>query len=586
MNANSETGEWGGGDQPPSAPDPDGDRAANETRVNELMELDAKEAVAILAADGGAAKLDLEVPDFPGPIAEACYWDDSTIVGIQGPVGSGKTTTVLKSRLRRAMVMPRSVIDGRRYYKLLVIRENYRLIWSTTIPDFLKVFPAELGDWVGGRGGPATFTMLFDDGQGEIEFIAEFMAFGDNVEAALRGYQATDIWLHEMDTNPIEVLTNGITRIKRHPGMAHFRGYALDVAEFGQLVGDFNAPQPDNWVTLLFHDPAGRDKTLKLANLELPEGAPPVPISFYRQPGYGEVGCENLENLAAGYYPDLIGALTMVGRSDKIDRLVYNRIVHQRAGEPVFLREFRRSIHVAQATIPPVPRLGLRIGLDQGFKGAAIVAQFLTPRRWIVLGELHFPNEHIKARAFGDRLAEMLERRWPGWPIEAAWADMAGEARSSLATDESATWNLLVGRAAGFRVRPQRIGTNRINPRLEAVRAALEAPLHAGNPGMLIDPSCSFLIAGFEARYVWTDEVVNASGDRRKVPDKRLTEANVMDALQYLLLSEHRANGLSPISFPEGERVSAPLWQPPGRPLGDKGGLTHGYDILNPYGGR
>ena len=144
MNANSETGEWGGGDQPPSAPDPDGDRAANETRVNELMELDAKEAVAILAADGGAAKLDLEVPDFPGPIAEACYWDDSTIVGIQGPVGSGKTTTVLKSRLRRAMVMPRSVIDGRRYYKLLVIRENYRPLapdlWVPGAPTFSRSF--------------------------------------------------------------------------------------------------------------------------------------------------------------------------------------------------------------------------------------------------------------------------------------------------------------------------------------------------------------------------------------------------------------------------------------------------------------
>jgi len=585
LSANLGPDKWGGGADPDRGPQVAGSgEAMSEARVDELMGLDAKEATARLAAEIGADKLDLDVPSFPGPVAEACYWDDSTIVGIQGPVGSGKTTTLLKSRLRRAMAMPRSVIDGARHYKLLVIRENYRMLWSTTVPDFLKVFPAHLGEWVGGRGGPATFTMWFDDGFGQIEFIAEFMAFGDNVEAALRGYQSTDIWLHEMDTNPIDVLTNGITRIKRHPGMAHFRGYANEVAEFGQLVGDFNAPEPDNWACKLFHDPAARDEVLQLINLQLPDGAPAVTIGFHLQPGYGQPGCENLMNLAAGYYAGQIAALTLVGRGDKIARLVYNKVVHTRAGEPVFQREYRRTIHVARAPIPPMPGEMLRVGLDQGFKGAAVVAQFVAPGRWIVLGELHFPAEHLKAKVFGDRLRELIEKRWPGWRIEGGWGDMAGEQGSSLAAEENATWNLLVGRAAGFHVRPQRIGTNRINPRLEAVRAALEAPLKAGEPGILIDPSCAYLIAGFEARYVWTEEV-NASGDRRKVPDKSLTEANVMDALQYLLLSEHRANGLSKISFPEQMKRSEAMGHNGGPPLGDMGGLTTGYDILNPYGG-
>lgn len=161
----------------------------DEERADELVGLDAKEAIARLAAEGGADKLDLEVPQFPGPIAEKLYWDDGTLPGIQGPVGSGKTTTVLKSRLRRAMAMPRSVIDGRRRYKLLVIRATYRQLWSTTIPDFLSVYPAHLGEWSGGKGGPATFVMQFDDGLGIIEFTAEFMAFGDDIQGAMRGYQ-------------------------------------------------------------------------------------------------------------------------------------------------------------------------------------------------------------------------------------------------------------------------------------------------------------------------------------------------------------------------------------------------------------
>lgn len=587
MTANLGTGKGGRGGLPVEPPRSAGGMGADEARLDELMSLDAKEATARLAADGGADKLDLDVPQFPGPIAEAAYWDDSTIAGIMGPVGSGKTTTVLKSRIRRAMAMPRSVIDGKRYYKLLVIRETYRNLWATTIPDFLKVFPQAMGTWTGGRGGPATFTMLLDDGHGMIEFIVEFMAFGDAIEAAMRGYQATDIWLHEMDTNPIDVLTNGITRINRHPGRDHFAGYAPDLRDYGQMVGDFNAPEPDNWTVPLFMDPTKQADTLQLINSQLPEGAKRITISFHRQPGFGEPGCENLANLSPGYYAAAIAAQTLVGRGDKVDRLIFNKIVHLRAGDPVFRREFSRRVHVATAPIAPVPGVPLRIGLDQGLKGAAVIGQFIPEGqwgRWAILAELHFPQERLLAKVFGERLANLLQSRFPGWRIEGGWADMAGEAGSSLGADENDTWNRLVGQAAGFRVRPQRIGTNRIQPRLEAVRAALEAPVHAGWPGLLIDPSCTLLIAGMEARYVWTDEV-DASGDKRKIPDKRLTEANVMDALQYLLLSEHRANGLSRISFPETVAAAGPGHNGgPSLTGAEIGGLQTGYDILQPYG--
>ena len=120
-----------------------------------------------------------------------------------------------------------------------------------------------------------------------------------------------------------------------------------------------------------------------------------------------------------------------------------------------------------------------------------------------------------------------------------------------------------------------------IQPRLEAVRAPLEF-VQGGRPGLLIHPRCKFLIRGFEARYVWKDET-DANGDKRKIPDKSLTEANVMDALQYLLLSKHKGNGLSPISFPtrvpggEGEAQH-------GRPMEAAGGLSTRYDPMNLYG--
>lgn len=560
---------------------------------DQLAGLSAADAIALLSPAGGSGKLDLDAPDFPGPIAEATYWDDGSVVGIQGPVGSGKTTTLLKSRIRRAMSVPRSTVDGLRRYKLLIIRATYRQLWSTTIPDFLGVFPKSLGDWSGGKGGPVTFVMRFSDGSAvdappghngpwsdEIEFTAEFMAFGDDIEGAMRGYQATDIWLHEMDTNPIDVILNGITRINRFPPKVHFAGYPPELQDFGQIVGDFNAPEPDNWITGLFHDEGRRADIVKMMNAELPEGARAITINFHRQPGYGEVGAENLSNLGPSYYPTQIATMKLLGRGDKIDRLVFNKIVHTRAGEPVFQREFNKHIHVSPHRLDPVPGLGLLIGLDQGFKGAAVVGQELPEGVLLILGELHFPQERLMARVFGDRLRALLTDRWPGARVEAAYGDMAGEHGASQAADENQTWNLLVGQAAGFRVRPQRIGTNRLQPRLEAVRAALEAPLVAGRPGLLIDPSCRFLIAGFEGRYVWTDEIT-PSGDKRKVPDKRLTEANVMDALQYLALRRVRGNGLSPASM----AGAAPLHANPQFPASQEAGLQIGFDILNPYGG-
>jgi len=602
MSANLGSGQWGaGGAAHPLRETAQVDGLADD-RIDELVQADAKQAIESLGAEFGADKLDFDAPEtFPGPIAEAAYWSDASVLGIQGPVGSGKTTTLLKSRLRRAMCAPRSVIDGRRRYKLTVTRANYRQLWATTIPDFLKVFPKQLGDWAGGKGGPVTFVMLFDDGHAveppeghvgewhnDILFTVEFMAYGDDVEASIRGLQTTDFWLHEMDTNPVEVISNGITRIRRYPGQEHYRGYPPEMCAYGQLCGDFNAPEPDNWAVGLFHEEEKRTDLLAQMNLSLPAGTPPITIDFFRQPGFGEPDCENMHNLALGYYETQIATLTLMGQSDRIDRLVRNLVVHTRAGEPVFQREFSRRLHVSDKPLKPWPGVPLMIGLDQGLKGAAVVGQILTEGTgkwqkvfWQILAELHFPNERLMAKVFGERLRDMLDDRFRGLQVAGGWADMAGEHASSQAADENDTWNRLVSRAAEFRIRPQKIGTNRIQPRLEAVRAALEAPTSAGRVGLLIDPSCKFLIAGFEARYVWTEEIT-PKGDKHKVPNKALTEANVMDALQYLLLSHVRADGTTERNTPEQKGLIGHNGGP--RLSGDEGGLKTGFDVLNPRG--
>lgn len=552
-------------------------------RAEMLAGLSASEAIESLDgnfADGNMPELGAF--SFPGPVAEAYYWDDSSVVGIQGPVGSGKTTTKMRRKLRRAMMMPRSVIDGVRYYKCLFVRETYRQLWATVIPSYLETFPRHLGNWSGGRGDPVRHHIRFADEVGEIDFVAEFMAFGDNIAASLRGLQVTDLDISEADTNPLETMTFGIGRIMRYPAKQHFEGYAPEYLSYGQIDCDFNAPDEDNWTFKFFHDEKERQEIAKVLNATLGKDAKQISFNFYRQPGYGEPGVENLANLSPGYYELQIATNKLAGKSDVTNRMVYNKTTYLRAGEPVFSREFNRRIHVADDSLQPDPGLELMFGFDQGFKAAGLIAQFEDPFHWTIFDEMHFPKERLLATEFGRRFDARLSERFGHLRRGDGWGDMAGEAGASQATEETANWNRLAAKAASIRIRPQRIGANVIGPRLEAVRAPLEF-VQGGRPGLLIHPRCKFLIRGFEARYVWKDEV-DASGDKRKVPDKSLTEANVMDALQYLMLSKHKGNGLSPISFPsrtpggdgDGSRM--------GRPMEPAGGLSTRYDPMNLYG--
>lgn len=580
--------ETGSGGAPSGQPE----RLLEAERVAVLQGQSAKEAIDSLEGIDHADKLpDVERPSFPGPVAEKFYWSNDDVLAGQGPVGSGKTTTLMKSRLRRAVEMPRSVVDKVRRYKVLFIRETYRQLWSTTIPSYLETFPKEMGQWSGGRGDPVTHVIRFKDDYGPIEFVAEFMAFGDDVIASMRGVQTTDIVLNEADTMPVEILTVGIGRIDRWPARQHFEGLPTHLRSYGQIICDLNAPDEDNWTFKVFHDEAERTRMSEQLTAELPDGAKPITIEFFNQPGYGEPGCENLQNLSPSYYGRQIASMRLAGRGDMVDRLVYNKVTYLKVGDPVWSSEFSRRIHVSETTLEYIPGLPIYIGLDQGFKGAAVIAQRDGYYRWRILAELHFPDERMKAVKFGQKLAELIETRCPGARIECGYGDMAGEQGSSIAEEDNATWNLYVGRTADFTVRPQVIGQNRIQPRLEAVRAALEAPLENGQPGLVIDPSCRFLIRGFQARYVWAEET-DKNGDKRKIPNKSFTEANVHDALQYLLLSGHTADGMSPYvkRKPDTMRpgASSPLMGHNGGPRlpgSSAGGLQTGWDVLDPYGG-
>lgn len=498
----------------------------------------------------------------PGPKAEAFYWDDADVCLLRGPVGSGKTTANLRKPFRRALTMPRSVIDGVRRYKVVIARATYRQLWQTTIPSWFEVVPRKMGSWAGGRGDPVTHTIRFEDDHGTVEFVAEFLAFGESpseIEANVRGVQTTDFLLEEADTVLPILFITAVGRIDRFPAKRHFEGYPPEHRSYGQINATYNAPEEGNWILALEGEELASEEDRGVAQAIEDAG---VEVKFYRQPGAFEPGAENMTNLSASYYPRQIAIMKAAGQGHEVERLVHNRISWRRDGDPVFEDHFNERVHVSAEPMEPWRDRGLLIGLDQGFFGAAVIAQFRPPFQWRFYAEL-VPGRSF-ARVFGGKLRELLDDdpRFAGMHVAGAWGDMAGEA-GNAAGEENQTWNEIVSQAAGIVIEPQMFGGNRVEPRLNAWRAAMDH-MAMGQPGLLIDPSCRLLIRGLAAKYVWEKEV-DASDNRKTRPKKKgVREADVIDAGGYLLLSEASPDGLTPMDASHGTREAD---HRPGAPL-------------------
>lgn len=504
----------------------------------------------------------------PGPVASRFFFSDADVIGIRGPVGSGKTTAHLRSRIRRAQMMPRSGIDGIRRYKVTIARETYRQLWSTTIPSWWEVMPKRIGNWAGGRGDPVTHAIRFEDPYGIIEFVAEFMAFGTSaaeVDANARGVQTTDLALEEADTVPVAVFTKGITRVDRYPPKDHFAHLPREAQSYGQVSASYNAPDEDNWCVRVLEG-EGMDDAAREVRGQLDDQG--VKIEFFRQPGFGEAGTENLDNLGPKYYPRAIAAMRAEGRGNDVDRLIENKIGYIRIGDPVFRTEFKPRIHVSPTPLRAIPGIPLRIGLDQGYFGAAVIGQFLHPFQWRILGELVFKDGSF-ADQFGRELRALLDERWPGHPIyNPAFCDMAGTTKES---QEDVTWMNTVAGASRLVIEPQRLGGNRTAPRLAVWRAAMEWD-HFGEPGLLIDPSCKWLKRGLANDYVWAQDADKAENGGR-VPKKRgVRAADAIDAGGYMMLAESLDDG-RPLTAALAEEAREAMGLPGG---GDAYGASAG----------
>ena len=452
----------------------------------------------------------------PGKVASAFFLDrQHPVCGIMGPVGSGKTGTVIARLLAMASEQAVSPRTGRRMSKWVIMRGTYTDLERTTIPSWHKRVPADFGRFTGGKGRPGEHALLYRLPDGSVVDAKFLFAASEGNEQEIasftKGFEPTGAWLNEADQFPPAMLSSIFERVGRYPELPD------GGPTWSGVLLDFNAPDIDHYLTRdLYDDPLPGHK-------------------LYIQPSALSPEAENLHNLPAGYYERQIEILKRKaqksGRAkNQLRRQILNEFGASGDGEPVF-EEYSDQTHLAPDDIEPVKRLPLILGADAGLTPAVVILQRLPDGRWLVLDELVAEETGVGAVRFGERLGVLLGTpRYVDLRVGEAWADPAGNARAS--TDEE-SWMDAISAASGVRFRG--VSTNNVLPRLEAVRAPLGRVIDH-RPGLLLSRRCRVLRRALVSGYHYRRVSVPGGGERYADVPAKNEYSHVADALQYALL--------------------------------------------------
>lgn len=501
-----------------------------------------------------------EVFDFrhfrwPGPVSEAFFWDESFVSFIQGPYGSAKTTTCFMRLLRRALEMP-ICRDGKRHYRVLVLRDTYRRMERTAIRSWHKWFKPSDGQWSGGQDRPSKHILELEGLDGIVTvFEIEFAAVGDlDIEDFMGGYEITDLFLNEVNLQKQEVLTYGAGRCGRFPAIKDLpadtplkgtmigpdgneislAGYTITrlppgvkykdlppgaVFNYG-IMGDLNAPEYGSWL-------------LEMKFGKLDPGAERLgETKFFRQPGGREPDAENTQHLAPGYYAQLAAA--NAHQPWWVARMIDNKPGFSRHGKPVY-GEYNEELHCPKLPIPILPNVPLEFGFDGGTSGlhpAAVVGQRSS------IGQMRIIKEFYLGRCGPTRFAEAIatwldSNETKGVPlakecyVDPTAFDGVDEQSGELGFID------IVENITGLHLKEA--PSNEPSIRQDAVRQELVYLIDGKQPALVICKTCIWLHKGMASDYRFS-KIRRETGDEHAEAPMKNESSHPQDALQYLML--------------------------------------------------
>lgn len=468
-----------------------------------------------------------------GEVLKQFMLDDHFFRGLRGPVGSGKSACCAIEVLRRALAQKPGP-DGKRKSRWAIVRNTNPQLRTTTIKTWLDWFPEHI--WGKMLWHPPPYTQHIKKGDLDMEVIFLALDRPEDVKKLL-SLELTGVWINEAREVPKAIVDACTMRVGRYPSMKD------GGPSWYGVIADTNAPDEDHWWPIMageapVPDHISREEALMLVK--------PATWEFFTQPGgmreikngEGEVTgyelnpeAENLKNLTPKYYPDIIQGKT----KSWIDVYVLNKLGSLNDGKPVYT-SWSEAVHLAKEPLQAVPGVPIVVGLDFGLTPAAAFVQNVRGR-WLVLKEL------VAFDMGAVRFAEYVKREtalaFPGIGMDrfTFYGDPAGDYRAQ--TDETTPFQIF--RKAGITVRTA--PTNDPALRIEAVSAPLNR-LVDGQPGLLLDPSCTYLRKGFNGGYGYRRLLVAGAERYTDTPDKNMF-SHIHDALQYALCGGGESRALT-----------------------------------------
>lgn len=465
-----------------------------------------------------------------GETLKAFMKDDHFFRGLRGPVGSGKSACCAIEMFKRALAQKPGP-DGIRKSRWAVVRNTNPQLRTTTMKTWEDWFPQHI--WGKITMHPPPYTHHIKKGDLDLEVIFLALDRPEDVKKLL-SLELTGVWINEAREIPKAIVDACTMRVGRFPSMKD------GGPSWYGVIADTNAPDEDHWWPIMageapIPDHIGREEALMLIK--------PDTWAFFTQPGgmvantdgEGNVTgyqlnpvAENLQNLTANYYPDIITGKT----KSWIDVYVLNKLGSLNDGKPIY-QMFDETVHVSREPLLFTPGVPIIVGLDFGLTPAAAFVQHVRGR-WLVLHELVAQDMGITR--FTEVLRTEMAQKFPGAQF-VIYGDPAGDYRAQ--TDERTPFQIL--RQAGLKA--YTAPTNDPALRIEAVANPLNRMVD-GQPGFLIDQRCTHLIKGFRGGYQYRRLQVSGGARYEDKPEKNMF-SHIHDALQYALCGGGESRSLT-----------------------------------------
>ena len=439
-----------------------------------------------------------------------------------GPAGSAKTSGIIWQILIAALSQAPAA-DGVRYSRALVVRNTYQMLKSTTIPSFKTMLGNMMVFRLGGFPLMGHLRADLSDGT-KVHLDVEFLAVdSEKAQGKLLGCEPTFAFIDEISEIPEHLMHAVYRRLGRYPSGR------LGKATWTGMWAATNGPLKSHWLYDWYM--GKRDDEFKMIGGQV--GRPYVEI-FQQPPALLEQAdgtwlpnpvAENIENLPGGY-AYYFGMLA--SEREKINAYVLGDFSDLRVGKVVF-PEFSEERHVVPEFVLP-PTAPLYLAFDFGRTPVCLVATQTGGGRLIIIDEIMGEDMSIET-LIAEHVKPVLKSKFPHNMVVGATGDPAGliEAQSV----DVSPFDVL--RNQGIPVESP--GTNKLQPRLEAVKQRLTKLDSRGEPQLQITKNCSYLIAAFKYHYVY--EQVRGRNDIVKDTPTKTHEgwaSDLSDACQYLCL--------------------------------------------------